>query len=214
MFRSGRKLSYANVAATLALFFSMSGGALAASHYLINSTKQISPKVLKALKGKKGATGPTGATGATGATGKEGPAGKEGKEGKEGKAGQSALSPLPTGQSESGEFDQRTGNTATSTYVDESLTFPIPLAAPIPAEHVIYTAASSPKPHCSGPGHAEAGYLCVYSGFRLGYSEPSAIFDYETGAYREGAGRFGFDIEWTATTADGYDDGTYTVTAE
>jgi hypothetical protein len=82
-----RRISYANVAATLALVFAMSGGALAASHYLINSTKQISPKVLKKLKGntgKKGATGatgpagPTGPTGATGATGGTGPAGKNG----------------------------------------------------------------------------------------------------------------------------------------
>jgi hypothetical protein len=44
-----RRLSYANVTATLALVFSMSGGALAANHYLINSTKQINPRVLKAL---------------------------------------------------------------------------------------------------------------------------------------------------------------------
>jgi hypothetical protein len=44
-----RRLTYANVAATLALVFSMSGGALAASHYLIKSTKQISPKVLKSF---------------------------------------------------------------------------------------------------------------------------------------------------------------------
>ena len=35
----------------------MSGGALAATHYLINSKKQINPKVLKQLKGNKGATG-------------------------------------------------------------------------------------------------------------------------------------------------------------
>jgi hypothetical protein len=71
------RLTYANVAATLALFLSMSGGALAASHYLVNSTKQINPKVLKKLM----------KAGKTGATGKEGPAGKEGKEGKEGKQG-------------------------------------------------------------------------------------------------------------------------------
>ena len=45
------KLTYANVAATLALVFSMSGGALAASHYLINSKSQINPKVVRALKG-------------------------------------------------------------------------------------------------------------------------------------------------------------------
>jgi hypothetical protein len=87
-----RRFTYANVAATLALFFSMSGGALAASHYLISSTKQISPKVLKSLKGHTGpqgltgAIGTTGATGAAGATGKEGPQGKEGKEGPQGTA--------------------------------------------------------------------------------------------------------------------------------
>jgi hypothetical protein len=82
-----RHISYANVAATLALVFAMSGGAMAAKHYLISSTKQISPKVLKKLKGNAGARGVTGATGATGAQGKEGAAGKEGAVGKEGLKG-------------------------------------------------------------------------------------------------------------------------------
>ena len=82
-----RRLSYANVAATLALVLSTSGGALAASHYLINSTKQISPKVLKSLKGNKGRTGATGATGATGPTGATGATGGPGPQGKEGAAG-------------------------------------------------------------------------------------------------------------------------------
>ncbi len=73
-----RRLSYANITATLALLFSMSGGALAASHYLITSTKQISPKVRQALKGDQGpagAQGPQGATGPTGSQGPQGPAG-------------------------------------------------------------------------------------------------------------------------------------------
>jgi hypothetical protein len=78
-----KRFSYANVAATLALVFSMSGGALAANHYLISSTKQISPKVLKKLKGATGKAGAPGAMGATGATGKEGPGGKEGAPGKD-----------------------------------------------------------------------------------------------------------------------------------
>lgn len=70
-----RHLSYANVVATLALVFAMSGGALAAKHYLINSTRQINPKVLKKLRGnagKSGAPGQAGATGQPGATGHEG----------------------------------------------------------------------------------------------------------------------------------------------
>ncbi len=72
-----RRATYANVAATLALFLSISGGALAASHYLITSKKQISPSVLKALRGKKGArvpAGPAGPAGAAGAAGAPGSA--------------------------------------------------------------------------------------------------------------------------------------------
>ena len=82
-----RRFSYANVAATLALVFSMTGGALAANHYLINSTKQINPKVLKKLKGKNGAAGvkglqgPAGTIGSTGATGGTGGQGPEGPSG-------------------------------------------------------------------------------------------------------------------------------------
>jgi Collagen triple helix repeat (20 copies) len=103
-----RRINFANVVATLALLFSMSGGAFAASHYLISSTKQVSPKVLKKLRGKTGkrgpagstgaegaagktgATGSTGATGATGVTGNQGVPGEEGPEGAEGPIGPSA----------------------------------------------------------------------------------------------------------------------------
>jgi hypothetical protein len=44
-----RHINYANVVATLALVFAMSGGALAAKHYLVTKTNQISPKVLKSF---------------------------------------------------------------------------------------------------------------------------------------------------------------------
>ncbi len=45
-----RNLNYANVTATLALLFAMSGGALAAKHYLVNSTSQLNPRVLHSLE--------------------------------------------------------------------------------------------------------------------------------------------------------------------
>jgi hypothetical protein len=77
-----RHLNYANLAATLALVFSMSAGAIAATHYLITSTKQISPKVLRSLRGKTGASGKTGATGPAGPIGPAGPRGLNGIEGK------------------------------------------------------------------------------------------------------------------------------------
>jgi hypothetical protein len=70
-----RRVTYANVAATLALFLSLSGGALAARHYLITSKNQISPKVLHKLKGKPGKPGKAGPAGAPGAPGPAGAAG-------------------------------------------------------------------------------------------------------------------------------------------
>jgi hypothetical protein len=73
-----RRLSYANVAATLALVFSMTSGALAAKRYLINSTRQINPRVLKALKGRAGPKGATGVPGAPGVAGGQGPMGEPG----------------------------------------------------------------------------------------------------------------------------------------
>jgi Collagen triple helix repeat (20 copies) len=78
------RLTYANLTATLALLFAMSGGAYAASHYLITSTKQISPKVLKALKGN---AGPAGTNGANGANGAGGPPGEKGAPGSNGSSG-------------------------------------------------------------------------------------------------------------------------------
>ena len=79
-----RRLTYANVAMTVALVLAMSGGAFAAGKFLITSTKQISPKVLKSLQGKAGRTG---AAGAQGPAGPAGPAGPQGPVGPGGAAG-------------------------------------------------------------------------------------------------------------------------------
>ena len=69
-----KRPSAALVVASLALFVSLCGTGIAASHYLITSTKQISPGVLRRLekagpRGKRGATGATGAAGAAGVAG-------------------------------------------------------------------------------------------------------------------------------------------------
>lgn len=94
-----RRVTYANVAMTLALVFAMAGGAFAASHaakakpkkhkssVLITSTKQISNSVLNALKGKIGPVGPAGPEGKPGPQGPQGPQGLPGAAGKNGTNG-------------------------------------------------------------------------------------------------------------------------------
>jgi hypothetical protein len=70
-----RHASFVNLVAIIALVFAMTGGALAAKKYLITSTSQIKPSVLKSLQGTRGPPGPAGAAGAQGAQGPAGPAG-------------------------------------------------------------------------------------------------------------------------------------------
>jgi hypothetical protein len=167
------RFTYANVTATLALVFAMSGGALAASHYLITSTKQISPKVLKALKGKAGANGAngvpgpagTGAVGPQGAAGSQGPAGLQGAEGpagkdgapgkagKEGKEGQLCKTEcvLPSGATEVGVWNLVPLAKETSSFgVQTPISVPIPPAAVVDAAHVHIFEGSTLPEGCSG----------------------------------------------------------------
>jgi hypothetical protein len=90
MFRALRKrmrVSPTTAIATLALVFAMTGGAYAAKKYLITSTKQISPSVLKSLQGKAGPAGANGAVGAQGPAGSAGPTGAKGGNGSNGSNG-------------------------------------------------------------------------------------------------------------------------------
>jgi hypothetical protein len=154
-----KRVTYANVAMTLALVFAMSGGAYAASKYLITSTKQISPKVLKQLKGAKG---PKGETGAAGAAGKEGPAGKEGAPGKagangtNGKDGESvastALKPGEQGCAEGGSKFTVGGKTTTACDGKEGKPGSIHPGETLPSEasETGTWAVSMDKPSCCG----------------------------------------------------------------
>ena len=155
-----RRITYANVAATLALVFSMSGGALAASHYLINSTKQINPKVLKKLKGTIGKAGAPGTPGKEGATGKEGAAGKEGKEGKAVKS--TGPTTLGSGETETGAWSA--DDTEAPAYATISFAYPTSKA---PTVHLIPPGSPAPS-GCSGtvenPG-ASSGNLCIFAEF-------------------------------------------------
>ncbi len=202
-----KHFSYANIVATTALVFAMGGTAIAAKHYIISSTHQIKPSVLKELKGNKGPAGPPGPAGAAGAAGAPGSAGKEGT------AGLSALASLPSGQSESGDYGIGTPGGKSGEILEQTVSFPVPLAEGLPSGHVIYTNAP-PVAHCSGPGSAEPGFLCVYSSTSEHVGTPD-IKDPEVASHilPPGSGRLGFMLQWVISAAGPYDDGTYTVTA-
>jgi hypothetical protein len=92
-----KRITPGTVIATFALLFAMTGGAYAAKKYLITSTKQISPSVLKVLRGKggpPGAAGPAGAAGAgtAGPAGAQGPGGAKGEPGSPGAKGEDGTS--------------------------------------------------------------------------------------------------------------------------
>jgi hypothetical protein len=69
-----RRPSPASIIAILALFVALGGTAYATKHYLITSTKQIKPSVLKKLKGKAGKNGTDGINGTNGSNGSSGAA--------------------------------------------------------------------------------------------------------------------------------------------
>jgi hypothetical protein len=85
-----RRPTPAGITASLALFFALGGSAMAANHYLITSTNQIKPSVLKTLRGSAGAKGPTGSAGASGAAGQAGSQGSPGAQGPQGPPATSA----------------------------------------------------------------------------------------------------------------------------
>jgi hypothetical protein len=199
-----RHLNYANVVATLALVFAMSGGALAAKHYLINSTKQINPKVLKKLKGNAGKTGITGATGPAGAAGKEGSQGKEGKQGEPGPL----LTTLPSGKTEHGAYgfaSTRASGGGKFTPGTET-SYPIPLSF-TPSINIVRSggAATASCPGSATSPAAAPGKLCLY-----GERE-----DVEVSAENLPAtGHFGFLAFFEAAEGANYEDtGTWAVTA-
>ena len=176
-----RRVSYANVAMTVALVFAMSGGAYAAKRYVITSTKQVSPKVLSALRGKPGAVGPQGPAGPAGAVGPQGHEGTQGPEGHEGPQGAPGLSgfteALPSGKTEKGAWDltvPAANPTLGKPIAQTSISFVIPLEAE-PHAHFL---KSGEDKTAECPGTAESpeaapGDLCVYA--QEGINGPSEI---------------------------------------
>jgi Collagen triple helix repeat (20 copies) len=113
-----------NMVAWIALFVALGGTSLAASHYVITSTTQIKPSVLRSLRGHPGARGPAGkngSAGAPGAAGAPGPAGAPGTPGtsnEQGSQGASGMTVLTRARSVSPAITTTTTETAGATVVD------------------------------------------------------------------------------------------------
>jgi hypothetical protein len=208
--RLRKRFTYTNVAMTLALVFAMTGGAFAASKFVITSTKQISPKVLKSLKGSNGKSGANGAAGATGAAGASGPAGATGPGGPQGPQGVAGTNGgngtngtngakgatgapwtaggvLPSEQTEKGVWSALiVENFMHSKSGSSAISFVIPVSSAFSVEFINEGQAGiEHKAECPGTVEqpkAAAGFLCVYSA-----SNGAAKFEeataYESGAY-------------------------------
>src|SRR5689334_7667554 len=123
-----RRLSYANVVSTLALFFALGGTVIAARHYLITSTRQIAPAVRQSLRGARGPAGPQGVTGHAGPVG---PTGATGATAPAGPKGESALQPVPSGQSITGVWRFAHGGPGSPTTFSEVFQIQLPLRLPV-----------------------------------------------------------------------------------
>lgn len=195
-----KRVTYANVVMTLALVFAMGGGALAANRYLITTTKQISPKVLKALRGASGQNGPAGpagvagpagpagAAGAKGETGAQGPAGPKGEPGPKGEKGATGTpgttgftETLPSGKTLKGEWGlaMATPEKVLFEVPIDAVSFDIPLKE-APTVHYINQqqkelTATGEQTSTACLGTVEAptatpGSLCVYAAAEQGVS--------------------------------------------
>jgi hypothetical protein len=209
------RINATTVLAGLALVFAMTGGAYAAKKYLITSTKQISPSVLKTLQGKAGAAGaqgpagpagPQGAAGAAGAKGDSGSAGGEGQAGKEGKAGKDgatgatgAKGPAgPTGPAGVTGSPWLAGGTLPSGKTESGswmlpvgeegntvISFPIPLPAEIEESHVVPVAKGESGPSGKCTG-GTAKEPKADKGFLCIYVATGAVEENEITAYKTG----------------------------
>ena len=121
---------------------------------------------------------------------------------------------LPAGRTETGVWSFGTTADVTSgTNGRPGFSFPFPRAAAVAVGKAIYVTGASAT-HCSGVGHADSGYLCVYQKLISNATTPTSasIFNPETGATSTASQR-GFGLYLVAAgVGDWYATGTWAMT--
>jgi len=211
---SGRRLSYANVTATLALVIALGGGTAWAAHtYLITSTRQIKPSVLEQLRGDRGPAGLPGSAGSAGAAGAQG---IQGVQGATGPAGPFPSS-LAAGQTLTGTWVAGGQAAASGDVAVTQISFPFPLAS-APTPNVIASGGGSTAacPGTYANPQATSGNLCVYEAVALNVA---AITTGKIGDPANSSGptdatsRFGVTVVADSSGSGGFvDAGTWAVT--
>jgi hypothetical protein len=216
--RRSRHLSPSLVISILALVVALGGTAVAAG-YVITSTKQIAPSVLKKLKGNRGAKGHAGARGATGANGASGPTGAAGAAGAQGPQGVQGVpgaftDVLPSGKTLRGTFAVRGTAAAPGEESIGPISFGFSLAS-APTTHYINFGVAPPAecPGTAAAPQAKPGNLCVYEAGAPVNSTTRGEFD-AVGGLNDGAAAFGAAVFTDATATGAYRiRGTWAVTA-
>jgi hypothetical protein len=227
MRRVRKRLTYANVMSSIAVFVVLGGGAYAATTLPKNSvgSSQIKANAVTSSKVKDGsllskdfkpgqlvagAPGPTGSTGSTGPTGPTGPKGDTGPKGNAG-ADFTADTSLASGKTLSGQWSAWGHGGG---YVGDAVSYRLPLAATPAAGSANYITGSSYTTQCPGVGQAAAGQLCIYE-----QSSSAAtllgIYSTEAGPQNQGRGaKDGFQIAFTTSgTTQAYAYGAWATTA-
>jgi hypothetical protein len=213
--RLHRKLNYANVVATLALFIALGGAsAFAATHHRRAAHGLTRPQVVRVIASylkshgipASGAAGATGAAGTNGADGTRGTAGSPGAPGPAGVPGPAgpATSLAPSGLTQTGVVvigDEQPANG----FASESVSYPMHLASEPTVEQMSYGQTDA---HCQGSRYeptAAPGYLCFYlaGGGNADSWGPGMPYFYpqDSGNLDFGAGRYGLMVTARAEAA-------------
>ena len=215
-----RRLTFANVMSTLALFIALGGASYAALRLPKNSvsTRQIKNNAVTGPKIKSGAVDSSdlasslraqlssGLQGPAGPKGEPGPTGATGPRGDTGPAGP-LLDTLPSGRTLRGTYAASGVAAAAGETVRDAPSFALPVS-PNWVPHVI-PFGGPPTPECPGDvdsPQATARQLCVYEGF----SNAKLVVD---SASSTGSDRFGWIAQITSTAAGAYQSrGTWAIT--